>query len=213
MQEAEEPGQEPAAGAGAGEEEVQRAAAGAAGAPREERVQEPVRAASGRRRRPCRPWQASTRCCASTTHWCRFSKRYRQKHASCRCSRPGQKRPWARQAQPTRRARPPCSVSSCFSSRGMPQLPAKRSNRKPIVLGNAQQHGGCLPRPIHCAIGGPDKNLNPPMTGAPLRGLLRSCYTPSPHRIRVALLQPGRLCGAGLVHPQTVHCSRPGWPS
>ena len=167
-------------------------------------------AASVRRRKLRQPWRASNPRCASTTRWCRSSRRCRQKHASCRCSWLGQTRPWAWQAQPMQTASPPCSVSSCFSSRGMPQLPAKRSNRKPIVLGNAQQHGGCLPRPIHCAIGGPDKNLNPPMTGAPLRGLLRSCYTPSPHRIRVALLQPGRLCGAGLVHPQTVHCSRPG---
>ena len=194
-------------------QEAQQVPAGAGEEPREERVPGRGPAASRRRRRLRLPWRESNPRCASTIRWCRSSKRCRQQHASCRCSWLGQTRPWAWQAQPMRKASPPCSVSSCFSSRGMPQLPAKRSNRKPIVLGKTQQHGGCLPRPIHCAIGGLHKNPIPPLVCAPLEGLLRSCYTPSPHRIGVALPQPGRDCFAGLVHPQTVYRSRPGWPA
>ena len=185
----------------------------AAEVPREERGPAQGRAASKRRRRPHQRWQASKWRRASTTHWCRFSRRFRQQRASCRCSWLGQTRPWAWQAQPMQKAPPPCSVSSCLSSRGKPQLPAKRSNRKPIVLGDAQHHGGCLPRRNYCAIGvtgvshSPDRMLR--------RGILVAHLLHTPRlRIRVAFLQPCWLTGMkaqGRSHyrpPQP-----PGWPA
>lgn len=204
--------QEPAV---VGEEEARpvEAAAAAAGVPREGRGQVPERAASERRRRQRQPWPGSSRHCASRARYSRSSKRYRQQHASCRCSWLGQTRPWAWQAQPMRRASPPCSVSSCFSSRGMPQLPAKRSNRKPIVLGDAQHHGGYLPRRNYCAIGVTSVSYSPDRTLS--RGILvaHSLHTPR-LRIGVAFLQPCWLTGKkaqGRFHhrpPQP-----PGWPA
>lgn len=189
----------------------QRGLAGAAGVPREERGPGP--AASERHRRLHQRSRASNRRCASTTRWCRSSTRCHQQRASCRCSWLGQTRPWAWQAQPMRKASPPCSVSSCLSSRGKPQLPAKRSNRKPIVLGEAQQHGGCLPRRKDCAIGVtavshfPDRLVSSGI-------LVAHSLHPPRLRIRVAFLQPCWLTGMkaqGRFHyclPQP-----PGWPA
>ena len=194
-------------------QEAQQVPAGAGEEPREERVPGRAPAASRRRRRLRQPWRASNPRCASTIRWCRSSKRCRQQHASCRCSWLGQTRPWAWQAQPMRKASPPCSVSSCFSSRGMPQLPAKRSNRKPIVLGDAQQHGGCLPRRNYCAIGVTADSHSLHRMLSPGSVVAHSLHTPR-HRIAVAFLQPCRLSGKkaqGRFHycpPQP-----PGWPA
>ncbi len=190
---------------------VRQAQAGVAEGPREER--EPGQAASARRRRPRQQWLASRWRRASTTHWCRSSRRCHRQRASCRCSWLGQTRPWAWQAQPMRKASPPCSVSSCFSSRGMPQLPAKRSNRKPIVLGDAQHHGGYLPRRNYCAIGvtsvfySPDRRLRPGIVVA------HSLHTPR-LRMSVAFLQPCWLTGKKAQSRFHYRLPQPpGWPA
>jgi hypothetical protein len=73
-------------------------------------------------------------------------------------------------------------------------LPAKRSNRKPIVLGDAQQHGGCLPRRKYCAIGVTGVSDSPGRMLSPGILVAHSLHTPR-LRIRVAFLQPCWLTG------------------
>jgi hypothetical protein len=92
-------------------------------------------------------------------------------------------------------------------------LPAKRSNRKPIVLGDAQHHGGYLPRRNYCAIGVTSVSYSTDRMPRPGILVAHSLHTRR-LRITVAFLQPCWLTGKKAQSRFHYRLPQPpGWPA